>query len=226
MSELLPKALVELLPQLLSLGIVCGSVILKAPQIVKIVRANSAEGVSLSMHVLESLAYAIGTSWGIHRELEFWDYGETVFISAQLVVLTLLIAYHQKRAMRGSVMIAAILAFGWCLSIGMIPKEVHEKLMSFQIIISLIARLPQIYMNYKRKSTGQLAFVSFFLALGGAIARVLTVSLNVPWLKGKAILLLQQSVTILLNGLILMQIFMYRNSKVVGQKKNDDKKKK
>ena len=38
-----------------------------------------------------------------------------------------------------------------------------------------MSRLPQIYTNFRNKSTGQLAFFTFFLGFAGSAARLATV---------------------------------------------------
>ena len=63
------------------------------------------------------------------------------------------------------------------------------------------------------KSTGQLAFLTYFLAFGGASARVFTVFMNVPWEKGKATMLLQFGLASFLNFIIIAQIFIYGRAK-------------
>merc|ERR1711916_385670 len=109
----------------------------------------------------------------------------------QLIDLVVLVGYYQRRLPAALSILGPILGAAVALSFGVIPVRVHEALLSVSTLIALSSRLPQIYTNYKRKSTGQLAFLTFFLAFGGSAARVLTVFLNVPWEKGKATMLLQ-----------------------------------
>ena len=71
----------------LGYAVVFGAVILKVPQILKIVRGGNADGVSLTGNLLETAGYTISASWGIARQLQFKDYGENIFVLVQLVVL-------------------------------------------------------------------------------------------------------------------------------------------
>jgi mannose-P-dolichol utilization defect 1 len=43
-----------------------------------------------------------------------------------------------------------------------------------QIALTIPARLPQIWINFTNGHTGQLAFLTVFLSMGGAIVRVFT----------------------------------------------------
>mmetsp|Transcript_25185 Transcript_25185/g.29276 ORF Transcript_25185/g.29276 Transcript_25185/m.29276 type:complete len:86 (-) Transcript_25185:67-324(-) len=66
-------------------------------------------------------------------------------------------------------------------------------------------------MSYRNRSTGQLAFLTFFMAFGGCAARLITTTLNVSWEKGKAAMLVQFGVGLFLNATILSQMWLYRN---------------
>jgi uncharacterized protein with PQ loop repeat len=211
-------ALIEFANSALSYGIVFGSGLLKAPQVVKIVRSGSAEGVSLTSLLLEAVGYSINTSWGIARALDFKDYGEGIIISVQVIALVLLVGYHQRRLMYALSSLAPI-ALAFCaLSANMLPKHLHEALLTVALAVSLSSRVPQIYSNYKHKSTGQLAFLTFFLAFGGSAARVLTVAKSVPWEKGKGSMLFQFTLSTLMNLIIMLQMYVYRHAPKQAQK--------
>ncbi|CUG93662.1 Hypothetical protein, putative [Bodo saltans] len=214
-NELLQKSPQELgrflISTVLGYGVVFGSVILKVPQILKILRSGSADGVSLTANLIELTGYAISTSWAVAQKFEFKDFGENVFILAQLVVLIGLVSFHQRSLGFGIAGIIGILSAMYALCIGAVSTSVHKSLLSFQLVLLLSSRVPQIYMSYRNRSTGQLAFLTFFLAFGGGCARLLTVFLNVPWENGKGTLLVQFGAAVLLNGIILSQIFLYGN---------------
>lgn len=206
----------------LGYAIVAGAVILKVPQILKIVRSGSAEGVSLTSNLLEMVGYTIATSWAIVQQLEFKDFGENVFVLVQLVALATLVGYHQKSLMYAVSAVVVIAAALYGLSTGALERSVHQSLLGSQILLLVSSRVPQIYLNYRNRSTGQLAFLTFFLAFGGGCARVVTTTLNVPWEKGKATILLQFGSAVLLNGIILAQIWIYRNASASQPKPKKD----
>jgi mannose-P-dolichol utilization defect protein 1 len=103
----------------------------------------------------------------------------------------------------------------------MVDPAIHETLLNFQIVLNLTSRIPQIYSNYRSRATGQLSFTTFFLAFGGAAARVATTFVNVPWEKGKGTLLLQSCIATVLNAIIISQILMYRHAPKPQAKKVD-----
>lgn len=69
----------------------------------------------------------------------------------------------------------------------------------------LLSRLPQIFQNWQAKSTGQLAFITFFLSWAGTIARTGTVLFE----SDDFLYRLQFVVSLLLNTVIMVQFAMY-----------------
>jgi mannose-P-dolichol utilization defect protein 1 len=57
---------------------------------------------------------------------------------------------------------------------GQINPTLFEALYASQHAIFLFARLPQIWKNFKNKSTGELSFLTFFMNFAGSIVRVFT----------------------------------------------------
>ncbi|EPY26482.1 mannose-P-dolichol utilization defect 1 [Angomonas deanei] len=106
------------------------------------------------------------------------------------------------------VLLLELLTFA-AFSTGALPTSVHKALLSSQILLNISSRVPQILMNYRNKSTGALSFLTFFLAFGGGVARVMTTAINVPWEKGKAVFLTQFIVAATLNLIVISQILYY-----------------
>ncbi|RNC40179.1 putative SNF2 DNA repair protein [Trypanosoma cruzi] len=77
-------------------AVVLGSVLLKFPQILKILQHRSADGISLASVYFEMTAYVITTSWGIAQALNFKDYGENMLIMGEVAFLLLLVGYLQR----------------------------------------------------------------------------------------------------------------------------------
>lgn len=198
-----------LISNCLSYGVVFGASILKVPQIVNVARKNSAAGISLFSNYVELLSYVISTSWGVVQGLAFRDFGENAFIFIQLIVLVLMVARLQNQLPTAIGVIASELGLFYVMCNGVVPRRMHESLLSGQILLNISSRVPQILLNYRNGSTGQLSFLTFFLAWGGGIARVLTTALNVPWEKGKAVMLAQFSVAASLNTVVIAQILYY-----------------
>ena len=69
--------LIALISEALGFGIVLGSTMVKMPQILTVVRAGSAEGLSPLSFELETLGLAIAATYGTLNKLAFSAYGES-----------------------------------------------------------------------------------------------------------------------------------------------------
>lgn len=67
----------------LGLGIVVFGTIMKVPQMLKILQAGSAQGISLGMYILETLAYTISLAYAYRKEMPFSTYGENASLTVQ-----------------------------------------------------------------------------------------------------------------------------------------------
>lgn len=56
----------------------------------------------------------------------------------------------------------------------LVPLSTVLYLQTFTIPIMILSRIPQIVSNFKAKSTGQLALLTWLLNFGGSAARVFT----------------------------------------------------
>ncbi|KAJ2970795.1 hypothetical protein NUW54_g12651 [Trametes sanguinea] len=93
----------------LGLGIVVGGSIMKVPQLLLIVSARSARGLSLTSYVLETLSYAITLAYSYRNEFPFSTYGENLFLTPAIAphvihglifCLLLLFASHTQIVLR------------------------------------------------------------------------------------------------------------------------------
>ncbi|KAG8342377.1 putative PQ loop repeat [Trypanosoma vivax] len=208
----------RLVATLLPYAIVYGSLLLKVPQIIKVVKNWSADGISLTSLFVELTSYVITSSWGFAQAMDFKDYGESVLIMMEVILLLVLVGYLQNHLK----LVLALVAVGFVgslfLSIGLVPYYVHRELLRIQIFFALSSRVPQIIMNYRNRSTGQLSGLTFFLAMAGGISRLLTTFHNVPVEKGRDIILSQFGLVVVLNYILVMQCIVYRSK---GRKLTD-----
>lgn len=74
--------------------------------------------------------------------------------------------------------------------------------------IVILSRLPQILVNFKNKSTGQLSFLSFLLSFAGYVARLTTVMIETDDILYK----LQYVTGTTLTGVLIAQFLLYWNN--------------
>ncbi|KAI0031369.1 hypothetical protein K488DRAFT_52221 [Vararia minispora EC-137] len=153
----------------IGLGIVVGGSIMKVPQLLLILRSNSARGLSLPAYILETLAYAITTVYSWRNAYAFSTYGENFFLTLQNVVITfLIVAYAVQRPKQAlsapppsPANALALLALLQLLQLSTLP-------------LSLFSKLPQIAQNQRARSTGQLSAFAVGAQIAGCAARLFT----------------------------------------------------
>ena len=138
----------------------------------------------------------------------FTAWGELLLIAVQCAIQCALfwsfsLTVHRPSRLIGSAVYVGIC--GYVLS-GQLPSNVVPVIGSLPLGLSIWSRLPQIMMNFRQGHTGQLAFLTFFLSALGTIARVFTTLSKTPDDK---ISLLSNSVSAVLNSLLVAQILVY-----------------
>ncbi|KAF8527591.1 hypothetical protein BU17DRAFT_39711 [Hysterangium stoloniferum] len=196
----------------LGVGIVVGGSIMKVPQLLLILRARSARGLSLSSYVLETLAYAITLAYSARNKFPFSTYGENLFLTIQNVLVTLLIIHHspspsltQKPSSTPKLVAAVATTFIASYALSIVSPSVLSLLQMSTIPLSLLSKFPQIYENQRAKSTGQLSSVAVVAQVAGCLARLFTTATEV----GDSILFAGFFLALLLNVVLGAQMYAF-----------------
>ncbi|XP_053460599.1 mannose-P-dolichol utilization defect 1 protein-like [Nycticebus coucang] len=91
-----------LLSKGLGLGIVAGSLLVKLPQVFKILGAKSAEGLSLQSVMLELVALTGTMVYSITDNFSFSSWGEALFLMLQTVTICFLIMHYRAQTVKGT----------------------------------------------------------------------------------------------------------------------------
>lgn len=188
-----------------SLGIVAGAALLKVPQIMNVLAAKSADGLSVLSLELDVLVFIASIAYSVKLGYAFHSFGEQVLVLIQNVVLCLL-AYglatprDGRRGLRsaalgaGAVALCALtpLAYAWVLS-------------GVSLVANIGSLVPQILANRRRRSTGALSRATCQMRLLGNAARLFTTAVE----TGDAVLLAGYGASFLLNGALAWQIRAY-----------------
>ncbi|KAL4434946.1 hypothetical protein ABPG74_017702 [Tetrahymena malaccensis] len=195
------------LSKVLGTGIVVLSTILKVPQIIKIVKNKSVEGLSFPAIISETFLYFFTISYNLYKQNSFSLYGENVFIVIQNIAIMALFYVYGKNFSIIKLLTTYIL-FGVVagpLLLQIAPTKLYDFAMIINMVLFFFGRAPQIYSNFKNKSTGQLAAVTVLLSLSGCIARTFTVLTEAP----DFFVLLNNFESVILNGTIFTQLLIY-----------------
>ena len=189
--------------------VIAGSMLFKVPQAVRIFRKKSAEGLSASMYILESAGIAMSLAFSMKNAFPFSTYGEAVFILLQNLAIMGGISLYSDTP-RPPVLILAVLlasaAFAYAVSPSA-PMLLVSVLQTISIPLLNLSRIPQLILNHKNKSTGELAPSTLILQAAGNLARIFTTMVQVQ----NNLFLLSCLVAMVFNGALVAQYFMYRD---------------
>jgi mannose-P-dolichol utilization defect 1 len=196
----------------LGYAIILGSGVLKVPQIIKIIKAGSVEGISKSMFYFETLTLLHAASYSISQNIPFSVYGETLIILVQNVVIILMFWVYSKEISVVEKLVLFLLfnSYGFVLFQGKtyLDDYMWSLVQKSNMILMVGSRIPQIMTNFMNKSTGQLAFFTFILNFLGGLARLATVMVETD----DFLYQLQFILGVVLNGIIVIQFLMYWNN--------------
>jgi mannose-P-dolichol utilization defect protein 1 len=142
----------------LGIGIIGASSIVKIPQILKLINAKSASGISFLSYLLETSAYLIGLAYNVRQGFPFSTYGETGLIMVQNVVIAVLVLNYSGKATGGAVFVAGLAAAAFALfSPNVIDMPTLGYFQAGAGVLGVASKLPQILAVWKEGGTGQLS---------------------------------------------------------------------
>ncbi|KAK2111230.1 Mannose-P-dolichol utilization defect 1 protein [Saguinus oedipus] len=195
-----------LLSKGLGLGIVAGSLLVKLPQVFKILRAKSAEGLSLQSVMFDLVALTGTMVYSITNNFPFSSWGEALFLMLQTITICFLVMHYRGQTVKG---VAFLACYGLVLLVllsPLTPLTVVTLLQASNVPAVVVGRAAT---NYHNGHTGQLSAITVFLLFGGSLARIFTSIQETgdPLMAGTFV------VSSLCNGLIAAQLLFYWNAK-------------
>ncbi|KAH8984450.1 hypothetical protein EDB92DRAFT_1887037 [Lactarius akahatsu] len=171
----------------IGVAIVVGGSIMKVPQLLLILRAQSARGLSLTAYVLETFSYAITLAYSSRNGFPFSTYGENLFLTVQNVIITFLITLYSASSQpltaapnpTGKLLVAVLATFAVGFALFAAPASALAAAQLGTLPLSLFSKFPQIAQNYRARSTGQLSAFAVVSQIAGCAARLFTTSQEV-----------------------------------------------
>ncbi|XP_051900754.1 mannose-P-dolichol utilization defect 1b [Pristis pectinata] len=194
-----------LLSKVLGLGIIAGSVMVKLPQIFKILRAKSTAGLSFKSVLLEMLSITGTMTYSIRNHFPFSSWGEALFLMLQTLTIGFLIQYYAGRTHQGVLLLLVYSLLVGLLLLSVTPLVVVAFLQTLNMPAVIVSRLIQIVTNYRNGHTGQLSAVTVLLLFAGSVARIFTSIQE----TGDQLMVLTYVVSSLFNGVIATQLLLY-----------------
>lgn len=208
-----------------------GAVFLKLPQIINIIQSKSVEG--LSSYALYSDVPLVLTSimYNILQDNPFTSYGESIAILLQnFVIVVLFWIYSRPKVPLSEIGVVLAIFMVVLVICSNLPDNLQPLLILSNLPLLIAARVPQIVKNYQEKTTGPISFITTFLSFAGlrlernlllqfliflilligSAVRILTTIIEVGW---DFSLLTSYFIATSLSGALLIQIFIYKDSK-------------
>lgn len=206
----------SLLSKGLGIGIIAGSVLVKVPQISKILSNKSAQGINLFSVCLDLFAITIHMSYSFVSGFPFSAWGDTSFLALQTALIAFLVLFFSGATVKAFTFSGIYAAVTYALMGGLTPLKYLLIAQGFNVPILLLGKLSQAYTNYKNGSTGQLSAVTCFMLMAGSLARIFTSIQE----TGDQMMVITYGVSSFANAVIVSQLLYYWNAdKSTGQKK-------
>uniref|UniRef100_A0A8C8RHG7 Mannose-P-dolichol utilization defect 1 protein n=1 Tax=Pelusios castaneus TaxID=367368 RepID=A0A8C8RHG7_9SAUR len=206
-----------LLSKGLGIAIVAGSLMVKLPQVLKILGAKSAEGLSFSALLLELVALTGTMVYSVANRFPFSAWGEALFLMLQTVAIGFLAQHFGGHTARGVSFLVLYLALLSLLLSPLTPRPLLPLLQAANMPAVIISRLLQAASNYRNGHTGQLSAITVFLLFAGSLARIFTSVQE----TGDPLMALTYVVSSVCNGLIAGQLLYYWDMPAGARKKKE-----
>ncbi|KAM3144133.1 hypothetical protein pb186bvf_003897 [Paramecium bursaria] len=199
------------LSKLLSYMIVILSVILKVPQILKIMGSKTVHGLSFDSVFFEAILLTFTIAYNVRKQNDFLLYGENVFILLQNFLISFLFKLFDKKFSVTSFLsrIVLFVLVSAPLFTPLVPEWIFDWALYINMGLLAFARVPQILTNLSNKHTGQLAFITTFLSFAGALSRAFTIMVS----SADNLLRIYNLEGVFLNGVLTYQILIYWRNK-------------
>ncbi|KAF1816849.1 polyketide synthase, partial [Eremomyces bilateralis CBS 781.70] len=203
-----PECLKLATSKALGLAIIASSSVVKLPQLIKLAKSRSAEGLSFTAYALETAAFIITCAYNARSGNPFSTYGESALISVQNVAIATMILHFSGKKLEAQAWFAGVgFAVSALLGKGVVGDEAMGYLQAGAGVLSIASKVPQIWTIYKEGGTGQLSAFAVFMYLIGSLSRVFTTLQEVD----DPIILYGFIAGFILNGILAVQMVYYWN---------------
>jgi mannose-P-dolichol utilization defect protein 1 len=188
----------------------------KIPQIIKILRSFSVEGLTYMATILELGAVTFASCYNYSKSFPLSTWAENLLIAIQVVVILLLMALIKHHSLIFVIALSFYSVGVLYLVSGLAPMGLLTTLQGLVIPLVLSSRVTTIYTIYSNGSTGQLAFITAFLNFLGTAGRVFTTLQETK----DTLLLVSFIASFAVNTIILLQFLWYWNVATPIKKKD------
>lgn len=204
-----PECLSLAISKALGIAIITAASVVKVPQIIKLARSQSAEGLSFPSYVLETASFLINLAYNVRSGFPFSTYGEVSLILVQDVIISVLILWYSGKATQAGAFVAAVGSAAFALmGSDIVSQSQMTSLQAGGGVMSIASKLPQILAIWQQGGTGQLSAFAVFNYLAGSLSRIFTTLQEVD----DKMILYGFIAGFTLNAVLALQMVYYWNS--------------
>ncbi|XP_033638014.1 mannose-P-dolichol utilization defect 1 protein-like [Asterias rubens] len=189
----------------LGVGIIVGSVMVKLPQIIKILMSKSGAGINVPAVTVELMAISFTWAYAVANSFPFSAWGEALFLAVQTSCIAALCFYFKEQMLQTILYVVGYISIMWALLSGLVPLHILAMLQGTNIASTILSKLMQATTNFNNGHTGQLSAVTVFLLFLGSIARIFTTIQE----TGDTMMTLSYVAATAGNGLVAAQVLWY-----------------
>lgn len=195
------------LSKCLGLAIILGSLLVKLPQILKILNSKSGQGISLLSVTLDLTAITIHASYNYLKQFPFSAWGDASFMAIQTVLIAVLVLHYSGSSAKGLLYLLLYTVIVYVLNSGLTPNHILWSLQGCNILIVVVGKLTQAFINLQNGNTGQLSGITLVLLFLGSLARIFTSIQE----TGDSIVILTFIASTAANAVLVGQLLYYWN---------------
>lgn len=182
--------------------------LVKVPQIMKILKSKSAEGLSIVSILLDLVAITFHMSYSFVSGFPFSAWGDGTFLAMQTAAIAALVFLYVHRSSGNALLFLIFYAgFVYVLMSGITPQKFLWTAQGFNVPILLTGKLSQAVTNFKNGSTGQLSAATCLMLFFGSLARIFTSVQE----TGDSMMIITYCVSTFANAVIVSQLLYYWN---------------
>lgn len=162
------------LSKCLGYSIILGSVLVKLPQIIKIIKGKSGEGISFFGQLFELIGISANASYGFQHGFPFSSYGEGIFLGLQTTAVLFFVLFFGGNILGAFLFVGVYGGIMAYLLSPMVSMSLLAAIQTVNIVVVMAGKLLQALANYRNGSTGQLSAITVGLIFGGSVIRIFT----------------------------------------------------
>lgn len=191
--------------KLLGYFIIVASSLIKLPQLLKILSARSASGLSFSGTLLELTAITFTASYSYAKRFPFSAWGEAVFLFVETALIAFFTLWFNRNRAGSILFLILCSATTYVLTSGLLTSQQLWYLQACNVPLAVGGKLIQATVNFNNKHTGHLSFITVFLLFIGCIVRILTSIQE----TGDKVVIITYAAASLANLALVLQILFY-----------------